>query len=64
MMTMRFGARALAHVRFDISTGGVSQHLSVLRKAGLVHGHRVGRVVLYLRSPAGDGLVAAAGSDR
>jgi DNA-binding transcriptional ArsR family regulator len=47
----------------DISTGGVSQHLGVLRKAGLVHGHRVGRVVLYQRSPAGDGLVAAAASE-
>jgi hypothetical protein len=30
------------------------------RAAGLVHGHRVGRVVLYLRSPAGDTLVGAA----
>jgi DNA-binding transcriptional ArsR family regulator len=48
-------ARALG-----LSAGGVSQHLGVLRRAGLVHGHRVGRVVLYLRSPAGDGLVAAA----
>ena len=47
-------ARALG-----VSAGGVSQHLSVLREAGLVHGHRVGRVVLYLRSPAGDGLVGA-----
>jgi Family of unknown function (DUF5937)/Helix-turn-helix domain len=47
-----------------LSAGGVSQHLGVLRRAGLVHGHRVGRVVLYLRSPAGDGLVAAAGSER
>jgi Family of unknown function (DUF5937)/Helix-turn-helix domain len=47
-------ARALG-----VSAGGVSQHLGVLRAAGLVHGHRVGRVVLYLRSPAGDGLVGA-----
>ena len=47
-------ARALG-----VSAGGVSQHLSVLREAGLVHGHRVGRSVLYLRSPAGDGLVGA-----
>jgi hypothetical protein len=47
-------ARALG-----VSAGGVSQHLSVLREAGLVHGHRVGRVVLYLRSPTGDGLVGA-----
>jgi DNA-binding transcriptional ArsR family regulator len=42
-----------------VSAGGVSQHLGILREAGLVHGHRVGRVVLYLRSPAGDGLVGA-----
>ena len=42
-----------------VSAGGVSQHLGILRAAGLVHGHRVGRVVLYLRSPAGDGLVGA-----
>jgi uncharacterized protein DUF5937/helix-turn-helix protein len=47
-------ARALG-----VSAGGVSQHLSVLREAGLVHGHRVGRMVLYLRSPTGDGLVGA-----
>jgi DNA-binding transcriptional ArsR family regulator len=43
-----------------VSAGGVSQHLAVLRDAGLVHGHRVGRVVLYLRSPAGDTLAGAA----
>jgi Family of unknown function (DUF5937)/Helix-turn-helix domain len=42
-----------------VSPGGVSQHLGALRAAGLVHGHRVGRVVLYLRSPAGDTLVGA-----
>jgi DNA-binding transcriptional ArsR family regulator len=43
-----------------VTAGGVSQHLGALRAAGLVHGHRVGRVVLYLRSPAGDTLVGAA----
>jgi hypothetical protein len=43
-----------------VSPGGVSQHLGMLRAAGLVHGHRVGRVVLYLRSPAGDTLVESA----
>jgi hypothetical protein len=48
----------LAHA-LGVSAGGVSQHLSVLREAGLVHGHRVGRMVLYLRSPTGDGLVGA-----
>jgi hypothetical protein len=46
-------ARAL-----ELSPGSVSQHLSVLRDAGLVHGHRVGRAVLYVRSPTGDQLVA------
>jgi hypothetical protein len=43
-----------------VSAGGVSQHLGALRAAGLVQSHRVGRVVLYLRSPAGDTLVSAA----
>jgi uncharacterized protein DUF5937/helix-turn-helix protein len=43
-----------------VSAGGVSQHLGALRAAGFVQGHRVGRVVLYLRSPAGDTLVGAA----
>jgi hypothetical protein len=45
-------ARAL-----DLSPGSVSQHLSVLRDAGLVNAHRVRRVVLYMRSPTGDALV-------
>ena len=45
-------ARAL-----ELSPGSVSQHLSVLRDAGLVHGHRVGRAVLYVRSPTGEGIV-------
>jgi len=48
-------ARAL-----DISPGGVSQHLAALRDAGLVHGHRVGRSVLYMRSPLGDSLISGA----
>jgi len=43
-----------------ISAGGISQHLAILRDAGLVHGHRTGRVVLYLRSPAAENLLAAA----
>jgi DNA-binding transcriptional ArsR family regulator len=42
-----------------IARPGVSRHLRVLREAGLVHGHRVGRVVLYLRSAAGESLLAA-----
>jgi DNA-binding transcriptional ArsR family regulator len=43
-----------------LTPGGVSQHLAVLRDAGLVHGRRVARSVLYLRSCQGDELVRAA----
>jgi DNA-binding transcriptional ArsR family regulator len=39
-----------------LSAPSVSQHLAVLRDAGLVNGHRVGRVVLYMRSPTGESL--------
>jgi DNA-binding transcriptional ArsR family regulator len=46
-----------------ISSGGVSQHLSILREAGLVCGRRVQRVVLYLRSSEGDALVHASTPD-
>jgi DNA-binding transcriptional ArsR family regulator len=41
-----------------LSAASVSQHLAVLRDAGLVNGHRVGRVVLYMRSPTGESLAA------
>jgi hypothetical protein len=44
-------ARALG-----LSAASVSQHLRVLRDAGLANGHRVGRSVLYVRSPTGDSL--------
>ena len=46
--------------RLELSPGGVSQHLKVLRSAGLVQAERVGREVLYVRSEAADALVAAA----
>jgi DNA-binding transcriptional ArsR family regulator len=42
-----------------LTPGGVSQHLTVLRDAGLVCGRRVARSVLYLRSAQGDSLVDA-----
>ncbi len=42
------------------SPAGVSEHLSVLRRAGLVAGRREGRTVRYARTPAGDALVRAA----
>jgi DNA-binding transcriptional ArsR family regulator len=46
-----------------LSPGAVSQHLAVLREAGLVCGHRVARNVLYLRSGEGDALLAASTPD-
>jgi DNA-binding transcriptional ArsR family regulator len=42
--------------RLALSAASVSQHLAVLRGAGLVDASRVGRVVLYARTPRGDGL--------
>ncbi|WP_419993525.1 DUF5937 family protein [Streptomyces boninensis] len=48
--------------RTGLTAGGVSQHLSALRAAGLVGGHRAGREVLYARTQAGETLVQAAGA--
>jgi DNA-binding transcriptional ArsR family regulator len=47
--------------RLGITPGAVSQHLSVLRDAGLVTRARVGRVVLYARSDLGSRLLARGG---
>lgn len=47
--------------RLAASPAGVSGHLGVLRRAGLVAAHRAGREVLYARTAAGDALVAAPG---
>ena len=38
---------------FDISQPAVSQHLAILRDAGLVSGHRGGRLVRYRVEPSG-----------
>ncbi|WP_197371759.1 winged helix-turn-helix domain-containing protein, partial [Streptomyces clavuligerus] len=43
--------------RLGLSAGGVSQHLTALRAAGLVSAHRTGRVVLYARTSVGEALV-------
>jgi DNA-binding transcriptional ArsR family regulator len=45
--------------KLDAPASGISQHLAVLRDAGLVSAHRVGRVVLYLRSPLGEALIGS-----
>jgi DNA-binding transcriptional ArsR family regulator len=46
--------------RLDASPAGISTHLQVLRRAGLVSGRRDGRHVLYGRTRAGDLLLRAA----
>lgn len=43
--------------RLDVTPGAVSQHLSVLRGAGLVASHRDGRTLLHLRTARGDALL-------
>jgi DNA-binding transcriptional ArsR family regulator len=45
--------------RMATSPGGVSDHLSVLRRAGLVTRRREGRRVVYARTAAGDTLCGA-----
>jgi DNA-binding transcriptional ArsR family regulator len=45
--------------RLDASPAGVSEHLAVLRDAGLVRAQRDGRRVLYARTDAGDALLRA-----
>ncbi|SRR5690554_2995485 len=39
--------------RFDISQPAVSQHLAILKNAGLVTGRREGRRVVYRMEPGG-----------
>lgn len=52
---------ATTHIasKIGITPGGVSQHLTVLRDAGLVTSSRAGRFVLYQRTQAGDTVVGA-----
>ena len=39
-----------------LTPGAVSQHLGVLRDSGLTVGIRVGKQVVYRRTPTGDAL--------
>lgn len=48
--------------RTGMTAGGVSQHLSALRAAGLVTRHRSGRMVLYSRTAAAETLLGSAGA--
>jgi DNA-binding transcriptional ArsR family regulator len=45
--------------RLSLSAPSVSQHLAVLRRAGLVQSSRAGRFVLYSRTQRGEGLLGA-----
>ncbi|CAM5637136.1 hypothetical protein GCM10010329_65880 [Streptomyces spiroverticillatus] len=45
-----------------LSAGGVSQHLTVLRSAGLVEPYRTGRFVLYARTATAESLLAGLAS--
>ncbi|MFE2407727.1 DUF5937 family protein [Kitasatospora sp. NPDC059408] len=51
----------LAH-RTGMTPGGVSQHLTTLRTAGLLTAHRTGRHVLYARTEAAEALLGASQS--
>lgn len=45
--------------RLGASPAGVSEHLAVLRRSGLIHARRQRREVLYKRTPAGEALLRA-----
>ena len=54
----RPGATLELAQRLAVSPGGVSEHLKVLRRAGLAVGRREGRRVIYARTAKGDGVVS------
>lgn len=45
--------------RTGLSAGGVNQHLTALRNAGIVSAHRSGRSVLYMRTAVAESLLDA-----
>jgi DNA-binding transcriptional ArsR family regulator len=50
--------------QLDLSPAAVSQHLKILKDAGLVTAHRRGRMVLYQRTAAATTLLAVVPSDQ
>ncbi|WP_335935594.1 ArsR/SmtB family transcription factor [Streptomyces sp. PTD5-9] len=56
------GTSTLAH-RLGLALSSVSEHLSVLREAGLLTSRRYGHQVLYERTPLGIALAAPDGPD-
>ena len=46
--------------RTGVTNGGVSQHLAVLRAAGLVMAHRHGRSVFNVRTATAEALLSVA----
>ena len=50
--------------QLDLSPAAVSQHLKILKDAGLVTAHRRGWMVLYQRTPAATTLLAAVPADQ
>uniref|UniRef100_UPI0013D788E8 ArsR family transcriptional regulator n=1 Tax=Fodinicola feengrottensis TaxID=435914 RepID=UPI0013D788E8 len=46
--------------RLEVTPAAVSQHLGVLRGAGLVTTDRRGRGAIHMRTPTADALVASA----
>lgn len=50
-------------LRLGFSASGVSQHLSVLHRSGLLTSWRAGRRVLYRRSPLGTSILTACGDE-
>ncbi|MFC4532316.1 ArsR/SmtB family transcription factor [Sphaerisporangium dianthi] len=60
LLSLRHPASTTALARrMSLTPGAVSQHLSVLSASGLVVRRRLGREVLYRRTPTGDTLASA-----